>query len=193
LLAVSHHGQTPASQPGTLSAADPYAVSLPITGIQMSDSSGISGDKQTYLDGTVSNHGNKTVTGITVQVAFQDYNGHPAAIDTMPLTLIRFLKPYVDTVPVSMAPIQPGQSRSFRLIFYATPQSAGLDTKRVRNSPQASLVERKRVEHSGFFPIGQSSNPLKMNGLFKYSDAVIHGVFRLARDMHPILSKGTIQ
>jgi hypothetical protein len=125
LLAVSHHGQTPASQPGTLSAADPYAVSLPITGIQMSDSSGISGDKQTYLDGTVSNHGNKTVTGITVQVAFQDYNGHPAAIDTMPLTLIRFLKPYVDTVPVSMAPIQPGQSRSFRLIFDATPQSWG--------------------------------------------------------------------
>jgi hypothetical protein len=91
----------------------------------MSDSSGISGDKQTYLDGTVSNHGNKTVTGITVQVAFQDYNGHPAAIDTMPLTLIRFLKPYVDTVPVSMAPIQPGQSRSFRLIFDATPQIWG--------------------------------------------------------------------
>jgi hypothetical protein len=43
----------------------------------------------------------------------------------MPLALIRFRKPYVDTVPVSMAPIQPGQARDFRLIFDSVPDSWG--------------------------------------------------------------------
>jgi hypothetical protein len=125
LLAAGPHKQSRTTHPGTLAAADPYAASLPITGIQMSESNSISGSKETYLDGTVSNHGNKTVTGITVQVAFKDYDGRPAAVDTLPLALIRFLKPYVDTVPVSMAPIQPGQSRPFRLIFDSIPDTWG--------------------------------------------------------------------
>jgi hypothetical protein len=124
-LFLGRSGRTPSSSPGTLAAADPYAASLPISGSQMSDSSGISGDKQTYLDGTVTNRGAKTVTGVTVQVAFNDYDGKLAAVDTMPLALIRFRKPYVDTVPVSMAPIQPGQARDFRLIFDSVPDSWG--------------------------------------------------------------------
>ena len=125
LLAAGHHGQTSSARLGTLAAADPYAASLPISDIQMSDSSGMSGDKQTYLDGSVTNRGAKTVTGITVQVAFKDYDGKSAGVDTLPLTLIRFRKPYIDTVPVSMAPIQPGQSRSFRLIFDSIPENWG--------------------------------------------------------------------
>jgi hypothetical protein len=125
LLVLGHHAGPGPGRPGALAAADPYAASLPITGIQMSDSSGVSGDKQTYLDGTVTNRGGKTVTGITVQVAFKDYNGGPAGMDTLPLALIRFRTPYVDTVPVSLAPIEPGQSRPFRLIFDSVPENWG--------------------------------------------------------------------
>lgn len=123
LLLFLGRGSSNSSSSRTLAPPAPYAASLPITAIQMSDSSGISGDKETYVDGTVTNRGSKTVTAVTVQVAFKDYDGKLAAVDTMPLALIRFRKPYVDTVPVSMAPIQPGQSRDFRLIFDSVPDT----------------------------------------------------------------------
>jgi hypothetical protein len=37
--------------------------------------------------------------------------------ETMPLNLIRTHQPYIDTEPVSAAPIKPGETREFRLIF----------------------------------------------------------------------------
>jgi len=40
----------------------------------------------------------------------------------MPLTLIRTRQPYVDTQPVAAAPIHPGETRDFRLIFDSLPQ-----------------------------------------------------------------------
>ncbi len=113
------------ANPGGAGLAPPaaYAASLPITDVKMSDSANLSGGKVTYLDGTVSNHGAQTVRAITVQVTFKDFTGLLAAKDTLPLNLIRFREPYVDTEPVGAEPIKPGQSRPFRLIFDAVPQS----------------------------------------------------------------------
>jgi len=113
------------SNPGGAGLAAPaaYAASLPITNVQMSDSSNLSGGKETYLDGTVTNRGAQTVAAITVQVAFKSFTGTLAHKETLPLNLIRFREPYVDTEPVSAEPIKPGQSRPFRLIFDAVPGS----------------------------------------------------------------------
>ncbi len=113
------------SNPGGAGLAAPaaYAASLPISGLQMSDSSNLSGGRELYLDGTVKNTGRRVVRAITVQIGFKDIAGTLAAKETLPLNLIRFREPYVDTEPVSAEPIQPGESRSFRLIFDATPQS----------------------------------------------------------------------
>jgi hypothetical protein len=113
-------GRRPAaSNPGGagLAAADPYAKSLPLTNIKMSESTNLLGAKQTYIDGNITNNGSKTVTGVTVQVAFTDFTNRLGQKDTMPLRLIRTREPSVDTVPVSTAPIAPGQTRDFRLIF----------------------------------------------------------------------------
>jgi hypothetical protein len=41
----------------------------------------------------------------------------PPQIDTLPLSLIRTREPYIDTQPVSMDPLKPGDERDFRLIF----------------------------------------------------------------------------
>ena len=114
-----------AMNPGGAGLAAPaaYAASLPISGLQMSDSSNLSGGKELYLDGTVRNTGSQVVHAITVQIGFRDVAGTLAAKETLPLNLIRFREPYVDTEPVSAEPIHPGQSRSFRLIFDATPAS----------------------------------------------------------------------
>lgn len=100
-----------------LVAPDAYARNLAITDVHMSESSTLSGAKQTYIDGNIKNNGTETLTGITVQVVFQDFTGQIGQKSTMPLALIRTHEPYVDVEPVSAAPIAPGQTREFRLIF----------------------------------------------------------------------------
>jgi Protein of unknown function (DUF2393) len=97
--------------------ADPYADSLPLTNLQMSESANLAGGKVTYLDGHIANFGNRTVTGITVQVLFRNSGHEVAQNETLPLTLIRMREPYIDTEPVSAAPLKPGAEQDFRLIF----------------------------------------------------------------------------
>jgi hypothetical protein len=96
---------------------DPYANNLPISQLAMSESSNLAGGKVTYLDGHIGNTGNRTVTGITLQVLFRDDAHEVAQNETQALKLIRMRDPYVDVEPVSAAPIRPGRSADFRLIF----------------------------------------------------------------------------
>jgi hypothetical protein len=122
LVAVSHRGQTPNPGGAGLAPPDPYAASLPITHLQMSQAGSMAGAQSTYIDGQIANTGQKIVTGITVQVAFHGFQNPIARKETMPLPLIRMREPYVDTQPVSAAPIHPGETRDFRLIFDSIPQ-----------------------------------------------------------------------
>ena len=114
-----HSGRLPL---GTgMAPADPYAPKLAISGIQMSEATSFSGAKVTYIDGQITNSGDRTMTAITVQVGFHNDVGQFAQRLAVPLSLIRTREPYVDTQPVSAAPIEPGQTRDFRLIFDAVP------------------------------------------------------------------------
>ena len=96
---------------------DPYAGNLPISNLQMSESANLAGSKVTYVDGTIANTGNRTVTEITVQVLFRDPAHEVAQNETQPLNIIRTRQPYVDVEPVSAAPLKPGASEDFRLVF----------------------------------------------------------------------------
>jgi len=116
-LARGHHGPPPNPGGAGLASPDAYAASLPISNIQMSEASSVAGGKATYVDGMIANKGDKTVSGITVQVAFRDFTNQLVQKETMPLNLIRTHEPYIDTQPVSAAPIKPGETREFRLIF----------------------------------------------------------------------------
>lgn len=122
ILVLSH--RTHSANPGGagLAPPDPYAASLPISDLKMSQAGSMVGGQNTYIDGTIANKGTRTVTGITVQVAFHGFTGLIVQKATMPLNLIRTRVPYVDTQSVSMAPILPGQSREFRLIFDSVAQ-----------------------------------------------------------------------
>jgi hypothetical protein len=109
---------TPPSPSGAaLAPAAAYAKDLDISNLHMSESSTLSGAKQTYIDGNITNKGTQTLAAITVQVAFHDFTGKIGQKSTMPLALIRTRQPYIDVEPVSAAPIGPGQTREFRLIF----------------------------------------------------------------------------
>jgi hypothetical protein len=98
----------------------------------MSESENLSGGKMTYLDGHVQNTGDRTVTGVTVQVVFQNDEALAPAIDTVPLTLIRMKEPYIDIEPVSAAPLRPGDDREFRLTFEAVPDNWNSQMPEVR-------------------------------------------------------------
>jgi hypothetical protein len=115
-----------------LQPADAYAANLPLSQFAMSESENLSGGKATYLDGHVQNTGSRTVTGVTVQVVFQNDEAMPLLVDTLPLTLIRMREPYIDTEPVSAAPIKPGDDVEFRLIFEAVPENWNTEMPEVR-------------------------------------------------------------
>lgn len=98
-------------------AADPYAASLPITNLAMSESSNLAGGKVTYLDGHIANVGGRTVTGVTVLAVFRDYAKKVAQSERIAVTPIRMREPYIDTESMSAAPLKPGAGEDFRLIF----------------------------------------------------------------------------
>jgi hypothetical protein len=119
VVLVLEHGKPTATVTPISAAPDVYAVSLPITGLAMSESSNLAGGKVTYLDGHIANAGDRTVTGIAVQVLFRSFTHEVAQNETQPLKLIRMRQPYIDLEPVSAAPLAPGAERDFRLIFDA--------------------------------------------------------------------------
>ena len=122
----------PSVAPNTLLPADAYAATLPLSQFAMSESENLSGGKLTYLDGHVRNTGESTVTGVTVQVVFQNDEALAPQIDTVPLTLIRMREPYIDTAPVSADPLKPGDDREFRLIFERVPGNWNTQMPEVR-------------------------------------------------------------
>jgi hypothetical protein len=122
LIVLAHRPERTNPGGAGLAPADPYAASLVISNVKMSQSGSMAGGQNTYIDGQVTNKGQETVTGITVQVGFTGFTGQLVGKPVMPLALIRTREPYVDTEPVGAAPILPGQTKNFRLIFDSVPQ-----------------------------------------------------------------------
>jgi len=98
----------------------------------MSEATSFSGAKVTYIDGQITNSGDRTLTAVTAQVGFHSDVGQFAQRSALPLSLIRTREPYVDTQPVSAAPIEPGQTRDFRLIFDTVPEDWNLQIPEIR-------------------------------------------------------------
>ncbi len=122
----------PVPAPNTLLPADAYAASLPLTQFAMSESTNLTGGKQTYLDGHIGNTGDRTVVAVTVQAVFQNDVELAPQIDTVPLTLIRTKDPYIDIEPVAAAPLKPGDDREFRLTFETVPENWNQQMPEVR-------------------------------------------------------------
>ena len=115
-----------------IQAPSAYATNLPLANLEMSESTSLSGGKSTFIDGRVRNTGTSTVTGIVVQVLFRNEEQMPPQVETLPLTLIRTREPYVDTQPVSAAPMRPGDDREFRLIFESIPANWNMQMPEIR-------------------------------------------------------------
>jgi hypothetical protein len=75
------------------------------------------GSTVTYLDGTVTNAGDKTVSHALVRVSFKDSLGQLVQADDVPLRILQISGPYPEALDLSVAPLDPEQSKPFRLTF----------------------------------------------------------------------------
>jgi hypothetical protein len=103
--------------PKTHTGPPPYAANLKFGDLKMSQAQNFVGATVTYIDGTLSNAGDKIVTHATVQVTFKDSYNQVAQIENVPVKVLQTGGPYLDTVDLSVSPLAPGQSKPFRLIF----------------------------------------------------------------------------
>src|ERR1700733_4508422 len=132
LMALVMAGRHKSTLPTTVQPLADYAAPLPLSQLAMSESTSLSGGKSTYIDGHIQNTGNRTVTGVTVQTIFRNDEAMPPQIYTRPLSLLRTREPYVDTQPVSAAPLKAGDGQDFRLIFEPIPANRNMQLPEIR-------------------------------------------------------------
>jgi len=104
-------------QPKSASGPPPYAASLKLSDFKMSAAENFVGATVSYVDGTVTNAGEKTVTHVVVEVHFKDDMGQLAQREDIPLQVLKTTGPYPEAVDFSVSPLAPGQSKPFRLTF----------------------------------------------------------------------------
>jgi len=112
IIALFSRGQSKGS-----AAPHPYAANLKISDLKMSAAENFVGATVTYIDGMVTNTGDKIVTHVAVHVVFKDSLGQIAQAEDVPLHVLQTGGPYPDAVDLSTSPLAPGQSKPFRLTF----------------------------------------------------------------------------
>ena len=106
------------SSPRPQAAPPPvYAASLTFTDLKMSQAQNFAGGTVTYVDGTLNNLGDKTLTSAVARVTFRDAYGEVAQIENVPVRVLKTGPPYDYAVDLTTSPLAPGHSLRFRLIF----------------------------------------------------------------------------
>jgi hypothetical protein len=95
--------------------ADPYATQLQISNLHMATAENFAGGSVTYIEGAITNAGDKKITGAQVQVLFKNSLSEIAQKETLPVMVVMPNTPYVDYGTLDRAPLSPHQSRDFRL------------------------------------------------------------------------------
>lgn len=101
----------------TASEPHPYAANLKISDLKMSAAQNFVGATVSYIDGNVTNNGDKTVIHAMIQVTFKDDMDQIAQRETVPLHVLQTSGPYPDAVDLNLSPLAPGQTKPFRLTF----------------------------------------------------------------------------
>ena len=105
-------------KPRASSTAPPaYAAQISLSDLKVSQVQNFVGGTVTYLDGTVNNSGDKTVTAASVEAVFKNSLGQVVQQEQQPLKILRRSGPYPEALNLLMAPLQPRQQAEFRLIF----------------------------------------------------------------------------
>jgi hypothetical protein len=99
-------------------AAPPaYAANLKFFDMTTSAAQNFAGQTVSYIDGSITNNGDKTVVHAVVQITFKDELGQTAQRDELAIRVLRTGGPYDEAVDLTLSPLAPGQSKPFRLTF----------------------------------------------------------------------------
>lgn len=99
-------------------AAPPaYAAHLKFVDLKLSAAQNFVGATVSYIDGAITNDGDRTAIHVVVQVTFKDEMGQTAQRDELPIRVLQTGGPYDEAVDLSLSPLEPGQSKPFRLTF----------------------------------------------------------------------------
>ncbi len=105
---------------------DPYLSKLQFSNLHMSTAENFAGGSVTYIEGTLTNSGDRKITGARAQVTFRNSLAEITQRETLPLTVRVPNSVYVDYSTLDRAPLAPGQSRDFRITLeYVTPDWDG--------------------------------------------------------------------
>ena len=99
----------------TPQAPNAYADQLQISNVKMAAAQNFVGGTVTYVDGKITNTGEKTVTGAVVEVIFRNSLGQVVQKEQIPVRVLVFQGPERNIVDLRAAPLQPGSSADFRL------------------------------------------------------------------------------
>lgn len=97
--------------------APAYAANLKFSDLKTSAAQNFVGATVSYLDGSITNTGDKTVTHAVVQVTFKDELGQTAQREELPMRVLRTGGAYDEAVDISLSPLAPGDNKPFRLTF----------------------------------------------------------------------------
>jgi hypothetical protein len=103
--------------PKAAKPVSPYIASLKLSDFKMSAAENFIGATVSYIDGTVTNTSDKTVTHAAVEVVFKDEIGQLAQREEVPLSVLKTSGAYPEAVSLDVLPLAPGQSQTFRLTF----------------------------------------------------------------------------
>ena len=98
-------------------AADAYAAKLQLSDVTLSAADNFAGGTSTYVEGKVTNSGDKVVNGATVEITFKNSLEQIVQRETQTLMVIHTRQPAPDVAALNVAPLNPGQTREFRLTF----------------------------------------------------------------------------
>ncbi len=95
--------------------ADPYLSKLQLSNLHMATAENFGGGSVTYIEGTLTNTGDRKVTSASAQVIFRNSLEEITQKEKLPVTVLVSSTPYADYGTLDRAPLAPGQSRDFRL------------------------------------------------------------------------------
>src|SRR5882724_6739732 len=94
---------------------DPYLAKMQISSLHMATAQNFAGSSVTYIEGKITNNGDRKVTAARVEVLFKNGLGEIAQKEMLTVTVLLRSEPYVDYGAIDQAPLASGQARDFRL------------------------------------------------------------------------------
>ncbi len=94
---------------------NPYVDKIQVSGVKLAAAQNFVGGTVTYVDGKITNLGDKTVNGAIAEVLFRNSLGEVVQKEQIPMRVLVWQGPDRDILDLRSAPLKPGAAADFRL------------------------------------------------------------------------------